>query len=526
MKNFRLICLLISLNLTTAFGQNQVASRSYAHHFELSIQYGNASLFAESINEINSAIRISRANHWQKKTLEASIYLAELKRKTGDFNEGIALLRELKYSVNYPNLHVEKLGRMAALFHESKMPDQQKFDSVELYLKTAMVLVDKYDLKSQKASLYNEVAYRIGHKQLDSCLYLLTEASRLFMEQKDTQNYVVARTNMLRTYQTIGDNENTVATFDELNALVNGRGWHTLERELYVTMSRFYSENGDSVNGNYWMLRCKECDLSNLRNTSSIQMNSFRVIYETEKYQTEIDKKKRELEGAKKRRNQLIIYFSFFVVLSFCASFLLIRERNLKRKVKKANNSYQMLLVESNHRIKNNLQMILSMLNFASKDLNDQDSVAFARMSGKIKTISVLHKELYLDVHNERVELKRYFTSIIELNQEISSNLFSIETQIDDVYIKSERIVYFGLIFNEMLSNTFEHNKTTKGTIYISIKKMDGQYHFTYQDHASFDDKNHKGTGIALIKRLVGRVGGTNFKLQSEIGKYEFDFNQ
>lgn len=524
MIHLRLICLLLLVNAYASYGQNQLDLNSYKGHFQLAEQFNGASLFAKSTEEINLALTIARKNKWQKKIVEASIFLAEIKRKTGDFNEGIAILRKLNYSINYPSLHVEKLGRMAALFHESKIPDLQKFDSVELYLKKALILADKYNLKSEKASLYNEVAYRIGHKQLDSCLYLLTEASRLFMEQKDTQNYIVARTNMLRTYETIGDSANVMSTFNELNALVADRGWNTLERELYVTISRFYAKKGDSVNGNFWMLKCKESDILNLENTSSIRLNSFRVLYETEKYQAEIDKKKRELAKAAKRRNELIIYFSIFVLLGLGVSLLLIRERTLKHKLRKANDSYQMLLVESNHRIKNNLQMILSMLNFSSKNVKKEDAVAFERMSSKIMTISALHKELYLDIHNERVDIDSYFSAILELNQKIASSNLQIKKRIAPVSIKSERIVYFGLIFNEMLSNTFEHNTATTGTITISIQKVDDLFQFTYQDNASFNQENQYGTGIKLIKQLVGRVGGTDFRLHSETGKYTFNF--
>lgn len=526
MNHRRLLCIFFALIAFCGAGQPSTNSDSYESHFLRAKQYAETSLFADAIAEANLALNIAKKNHWKRKTLEASIFLAETLRKTEDCKEGISVLRALDFSEDYPKLHIDKLGRMAALFNESDLPIDQKRDSAVHYLENAINLSNKHGFKHEKAGLYNELGYLTGHTHADSCLRLLGRAARLFLEEGDTQNHIGARTNMLRTYETIGDSAMVLSTFNELYALTQGKKWYTSERELFVTISRFYSKKGDTVQAQYWKMKSLQSDVYNVQSISSSKMNSFRALYETERYQNELQQNKEKLSKAEKGRTDLILYFSIAIIISLAIALLLLRERKLKKKLGIANDRYQMLLIESNHRIKNNLQMVISMLNYSSKGLNDETAAAMEGMSGKIRTISALHQQLYIDVHNEFVNLNDYFSAIIELNKEISSNIFELEKDIDHALIRSERIIYFGLIFNEMLSNTFEHANSPEKKITISIKQVNGHFHFVYQDFSSFDDKSNSGTGIRLIKQLVSRVNGTNFLLESEIGKYQFDFQE
>lgn len=520
-----LICILFVLIAYSGSSQHLQTLDSYERHFLRAQQYAETSLFANAIEEANKALNIAKENHRKRKMLEAGIFLAETMRKTRDCHEGISILRELHFSEEFPKLHIDKLGRMAALFNESNLPDDQKEDSAVYYLETAINLTNKHGLIHEKAGLYNELGYLTGHRHADSCLRLLGTAARLFLEEGDTQNHIGARTNMLRTYETIGDSAMVLSTFKELYELTKGKDWYTSERELFVTMSRFYSKQGDTAQAQYWKMKSLQSDLYNIQNISSSKMNSFRALYETERYQNELQQNKEKLTKVEKGRTELILYFTIAIIISLIIALLLLRERKMKKKLGIVNDRYQMLLVESNHRIKNNLQMVISMLNYSSKGSNEETTAAMESMSGKIRTISALHQQLYADIHNEYVNLNDYFSAIIELNNEISSNAFELEKNIDHALIRSERIVYFGLIFNEMLSNTFEHSNASEKRIIISIKQVNDHFHFSYQDFSSFNNENNSGTGIHLIKQLVSRIRGTNFQLEEGTGKYQFDFH-
>ncbi|MCH2223664.1 MAG: sensor histidine kinase [Crocinitomicaceae bacterium] len=524
----RLLLLLCFTHTIGLLGQKVASSGSFEDSYFLAKKYEDVALFAEASEEINKAIEIASFHNQEKKVIMGKIFLAELMRKTGDFEEGLSILKKLDKSGNHPSLHAEKLGRIAALYNEgaNDLDDSRKYDSVRHYLDSALILANKYDLKNIQAGLYNELGYSISNYYSDSGLYYLQLASDLFLETKDTHNYVGARTNMLRTFETREDSANVMRIFNELFDIVQDKEWYTAERELYAVISSYYNKKKDTASANYWALKSCKREVTNLESTGSLKLNAFRTLYEIEKYENEIEEKGIQIEKEVKIKKELNIYLAVLLILILGSIMLLIRERKLKRRIVEANDRYQVLLVESNHRIKNNLQMIISMLKYASKNLKKSDAKAFDHMSGKIRTISALHKQLYLEVHNERIEINQYFSAIIELNDKISSDAFLLEKKIDKVEIKSERIVYFGLIFNEMLSNTIEHKKGLDKKVKILIEKQGDLFFFMYQDYSSFDENNSSGTGLNLIKQLVNKVGGVRFSLDGKVGKYEFYFNE
>lgn len=511
------------------YAQDSTALVEFETHMSQATKYDELSFFAECVDEINAAIQIAKEQKWKEREVIASIFLAETKRKSEDYEEGLSVLYNLDDSRLFPSLHVKKLGRMAALFNQKANATNNSDylrDSVLIYLNRAIKDAIDLNLKAELASLYNELGYTLGSTDVDSSLFYLKKAAHQFTELEDTANYVVAQTNILRTHAQMGNYDKAKLIIDELSALVSYGNWNALgvKLEFYRTLTFYYSEIGDSSKFTSWNVKKYKTKAEFLKNAGSSKLNSFRALYETKKYQNEAKENAQQLEIESKRRKELVAYFSVLLFFSLGIGILLFRERKLKKAVNKANEKYHMLLVESNHRIKNNLQMIISMLEYGSKDLKNKDSLAFKRMSGKIQTISALHKHLYLDVHNERVNLKTYFTEILTLYEELSSNFFTVSLSINNVKIESERIVYFGLILNEMLSNTFEHGNSQERNIKIEVEDREDRFRFSYTDGSHFEANHQKGTGLLLIEQLVKRVGGSNFKVDGSIGQYQFEF--
>jgi two-component sensor histidine kinase len=179
---------------------------------------------------------------------------------------------------------------------------------------------------------------------------------------------------------------------------------------------------------------------------------------------------------------------------------------------------------ESNHRIKNNLQMILSMLEYkAIKSGKRSDELE--KITGNIKAISSLHKHLSLDIHNPYVDLIVYLKEIVSLYKEFSPQNFEVKSDLKVIEIQSERIVYFGLLFNEMLSNTIEHSLDKETKMLVSLNKEKEGFSFSYRDGAEWENLKETGIGSSLIPELVERVEGENYSLDNKQGLYYFEFN-
>jgi len=530
-------CLTIVLSLS---GQKQI-DPVYSDHMYQAQQFIDLQLYAEGLNEYEKAVEFTRLEHYDSLLIASSIAMAELMRITQDFNDGLDVLAELQNTERFPLLHVRKLGRKVALIHENTYSEEfHKKDTVRYYLSMAINLAIRYKFKKEEASLKNELGYFVSRNEsYFSGLPILFEAADLFISFGDTQNYVSAMTHVFDDYMELKDYKKTDSLRNYLNSIVKNTTWYLLQMDLYYLFSKDLRRRNDLVGAYYWLSKTYRVEVKYEKSISNRQMTQYRVMHDTKKYQDEaresaLVSKQKELELIKEEQlsNDLSIYLSLLFLIIIAFVFLFFRERKLKaqlnfinRKLYNTNEKYLDLVIESNHRIKNNLQMVISMLRYSSKDLGPKESVAFRKISGKIRTVSALHKHLYLGVHNEKVSVRKYFEEIIDLYKEISDDSFVIKLELQEIEIESETLVYFGLIFNEMLTNTFEHNLSEKKYVQIIISLNDAHYLFEYTDGSPHDSNKSQGNGIELIRNLVKRVKGEDFKLDQTTGTYRFLFN-
>lgn len=504
-------------------------------------QYTRLAMYRSAVNEWTQAIDMAKVRGLTVQYLDASISLAELMRKTGDFERSLDILLDLPETKNYPRLHVRKLGRIAAVYHEMAPPPKvNTLDSVEHYITMALELASDFNFTAHEVSLKNELGYFVSRNgSIEKGLAILLEAAQLYKQLDDTLGYIGSMTHALEDYYTLKDLENIYLVKRELLSLIEGTQWHTAQIDIFDIIGNNAGDIGDSMNFYRWKRKAADAAALNERAISSQQMAAFRVLHDTRKYQEDAEASKveaqvkaEELEKQQARTQELTIYLSILAIFILLVAGLFIREKRLKAKMDEinqalnaANEKYQMLMVESNHRIKNNLQMVISMLQYSSKEMDSTNTKALKRISSKIHTISALHKHLYLDVHNERVPINAYFNEIITLYEEIAPNEFTIKQAIEPVGIKSERIVYFGLIFNEMLSNTIEHRKQIHKSVNIEVVSTGDQFMFSYQDGANIPVDGTKGMGSQLIEQLIRRVGGKKPHFDPSKGLYQFTFN-
>lgn len=506
----------------------------FQKHYEQGKSYISTSLYAEGIESLNKAIAIAKAQDLKKEYLQASIELAETMRKTGDFRRGIDVLLALGNQPNHPFEEVRRQGRLAAIYHEYIKDDPKaQFDSVTYYLNPAIALATKNDFQTEIASLKNEYGYLVSrYNDWQEGLPYHLEAAGIYFENGDKQNYIGVMTKVLTLLiQNTQDHQKIDSLSEVLVAEAEGNGWYTAERELYGTLSKRFAALGNMQAYHKWRTKSVEAMLNYAEAIHNRQLDNIRVSYETEQFQNEAKTNAEALNRQEARNRELVTYLSVVGLLLLLIAWLFFRERQTKRVINRvnkdlqtANEKYQMLIVESNHRIKNNLQMIISMLEYTGKDVNPENTRALKRMSGKIHTISALHKHLYVDVHNPRVDLATYFNEIITLYTDLANDSLQIHKNFDQVSIQSERLVYFGLIFNEMLSNTLEHNKAQSKEVYISASRHEEAYHFEYRDGSEHLSIENAGTGNLLIRQLINRIGGQNMEFDPRIGQYKFQF--
>jgi len=183
-------------------------------------------------------------------------------------------------------------------------------------------------------------------------------------------------------------------------------------------------------------------------------------------------------------------------------------EVNIKTKdLNLALNERETLLKELHHRVKNNMQMVVSLLRLQSNDIDDEKLQGiFKTAQNRISAMGHLHELLYQQDSFTHINSLEYFTLLIdEIEQSTNSNIeinYSIKSD-----LKMEDAIYCGLILNEVVSNSFKYAFVNIENPQIDIKlyQTPKEYIFQVKDNGIGFVKLEKkdSLGINLIEALV-----------------------
>jgi two-component sensor histidine kinase len=177
------------------------------------------------------------------------------------------------------------------------------------------------------------------------------------------------------------------------------------------------------------------------------------------------------------------------------------------------------MLKEIHHRVKNNLQIVSSLLATQSRHLLDQQAVAAIRESqNRVQVMALLHEKLYQADNIGRVNLADYAREIVTYLVESFDRQRSVHTQLDLAPIELETTLAtpLGLIINEAVTNALKHAfpPPRRGTLTISLVSLASQqYQLTITDDGvglppGFDLKRSRSLGMVIIKGLSRQLDG------------------
>lgn len=186
------------------------------------------------------------------------------------------------------------------------------------------------------------------------------------------------------------------------------------------------------------------------------------------------------------------------------------------------------LLKEINHRIKNNLQIMISLLNTQSKYLDSREAIdAIAESKHRVQAMSLVHQKLYQFENTTFVNMQAYITEFVDYLKTCFNldNTINFDLHIDIIELDVSQAIPVSLILNEAITNAIKYAFTNieKGIIFIIMKHgIDDNVILEIHDNGKglppgFDVAKGDSMGIRLMKGLVKQIGGTMF-LKSEQG--------
>jgi len=208
--------------------------------------------------------------------------------------------------------------------------------------------------------------------------------------------------------------------------------------------------------------------------------------------------------------------------------------RKAEQQIRASLNEKEILLKEIHHRVKNNLQVITSLLNLqSSKEDHPQTAAVLRESQNRIRSMALVHEELYRSRDLARVDLSSYIgklaSGLFRVFASPSSEI-GLQIEVRDVFLPVDTAIPCGLILNELISNALKHafRSSPQGTITIRMAKRGEAYELLVQDdgvglppYLSLESAETLGLQLVntLIKQLHGtlqveRTGGTAFLLR------------
>ena len=192
-------------------------------------------------------------------------------------------------------------------------------------------------------------------------------------------------------------------------------------------------------------------------------------------------------------------------------------EEELKNSLKEK----EILLSEIHHRVKNNLQVISSLLRLQSHNISDKHTLdVFKDAQNRLFSMSLVHEKLYKAANFSSINISEYISDLVESiasSYDFDKRRVLFVFKVESFTIAIDTLIPIGLIINELVTNALKHafTKEQQGTIEILFKKSeDNKFHLCVKDDGigiakDINIDNVQTLGLKLVQILALQINGT-----------------
>ncbi|BDS09384.1 histidine kinase dimerization/phosphoacceptor domain -containing protein [Aureispira anguillae] len=456
--------------------------------------YYNQKDYSKAEKYWKTAYWIAKKNHHTKALSNILNNLGEIKRLTGHLNAALPLYKkalEIKQmikdtfgtSVNLSNIGTVylKMGHLdsAKMFYDKNfsLPKNSKFPRIAISHYSDYGLYHKTIGQAFIASQwYNKaLVYADTLGDLNIILSIYQDLSALYEEQSKLDSCLLFQKKWIDLTQVINQQQN--------------------EKLALEIEARF-------------RINEKEKELTFLKEKNNIEMQNNRL----------------------KDYFQWASIIGLFSILIFTLLILRLRNKNNEgltlnmAKINQQNEEKDILLKEIHHRVKNNLQVITSLLSLQSYNIEDPKmKVLFSNSQYRINSMAMIHEMLYQSNDFSKINYNSYLKQLIDkLVISIKGVEHQIQVNIDvpDLFLNIDTAIPLGLLINEVTTNSLKYGivDQTPGTLSIKMKMLDPP-NFLLEigdDGIGFTTdlsaQKHHSLGLNLIKQLAVQLNGTILK--------------
>ncbi|NRB64978.1 MAG: tetratricopeptide repeat protein, partial [Saprospiraceae bacterium] len=254
------------------------------------------------------------------------------------------------------------------------------------------------------------------------------------------------------------------------------------------------------------------------------KVNDLNSQYQKEEQDRKIEllRTQKELAESKLSRQRLLLFGGLsFLILSTIISLVIFRlYQRLKKQnavIEKALREKEVLLKEIHHRVKNNLQIVMSLLNIQSRKVKDEKAVeALQEGRARVESMSLIHQTLYRKENLTGVNLQDYLNRLCQSvmnTYQLNKDRIRFESKIEPLILDVDSVIPLGLIINELLTNCIKHAfpNQKEGVIAIHVKETKGGLQLEVADNGigipvKANEDGHDTFGLEMINTFKRKL--------------------
>nr|WP_233164507.1 sensor histidine kinase [Pedobacter sp. ASV28] len=488
-----------------------------------------AYIFARK-RKTNKALEISfdimaRANeyHLPEKEYQACLMAATMYEHSNDFELCKNYLNRAKEL--YKTHHLENVYSVYCIRLSSYYRFVKEIDSAIYYAYKGLDYAIRYKNKRERTDACLLLGGLLSRDNYLEAVKYSSLAANDFLHKRDYEGAAAMYNNIASTYLHHKEAEKALLYSDSASWVFNTNSLPEADHFLRIRY-RLFDTLGHKDSAYHYLKKYHDTYVKELGRMEAAAIKKITEQYQNDKKETVI-----------KNKNQQLIFIVILLVMIVLVSVLLLRKNkkiNIQNKViskqvkelVKTLEQKQVLLSELQHRVKNNLQHVISILEIQKESIDFNNIEELIRGNqNRIHSMALLHKKLNTSDRVNYIDLRRYINELSELvknSYENGKKKINLEIQCEIEEISLEKALPIGLIVVELISNSIKHAfiKQNIGNINVVILKDEStkKNKLFYADNGIGFDFNliaPKGLGIEIIKGLIDQLDGTTITKQT-----------
>ncbi|WP_106794261.1 tetratricopeptide repeat protein [Aquimarina sp. Aq78] len=428
---------------------------------------------------------------------------------------------------------------------------QKEFEKAKYVLEESISIAEKTNYTEVITSGYNNLSQiNVEEKRFNKAIEYTKKALQIRLEKGSSENITLSYLTLGDIYDKLGNTKIAVSYYDK--ALLVATETNALPQlsKVYHALHKYSNGKKEYKKGYEYLLQYNAVKDSLFSKEKHKQLREIQAKFDLENKEKEVEiltkeNKIKVLENESQRTTQILLITGLVALIIVLVTLLyayknkqktnrILAEKN--SKISQTLKDREILLKEVHHRVKNNLQIVSSLLSLQDKFSENKSATEILQeIQNKIQAMAIIHEKLYKSSDLSLINLQTYLDGLLthfKTSYQLSERNITINRSIEEINLDMDHLVPCGLIVNEIIANSIKHafQDDQGGQISIEASRNKDQCILTVKDTGvgfpeDFEIENSRSLGMQLIQGLTQQINGSIHIISNPGAYYTIAFN-